>query len=124
MDRLRSEAAAVCLPPLIEAQSLQLLDSSQRDAFDAVGAARIDGAFGDEVVVVRACLADPETRGTLVGWFYAWAYLGFGAPFLIAWLTRWMTMPRVLLGGSALAALATVTTHRATPAETSPARPP
>jgi hypothetical protein len=54
-------------------------------------------------------LADPETRGTLVGWFYAWAYLGFGAPFLIAWLARWMRMPQVLLGGSALAALAAVT---------------
>ena len=58
-------------------------------------------------------LADPETRGTLVGWFYAWAYLGFGAPFLIAWLTRWMTMPQVLLGGSALAALAAGTVERA-----------
>ena len=32
-------------------------------------------------------LADAETRGTLVGWFYAWAYLGFAAPFVIAWLT-------------------------------------
>jgi Major Facilitator Superfamily len=50
-------------------------------------------------------LADSGTRGTLVGRFYAWAYLGFAAPFLVAWLTRFVTMPRVLLGGSAIAAL-------------------
>jgi MFS transporter len=57
-------------------------------------------------------LADATTRGTLVGWFYAWAYVGFGAPFLVAWLTRWIEMPRVLLGGSALAALSAVTVSR------------
>lgn len=57
-------------------------------------------------------LADATTRGTLVGWFYAWAYLGFGAPFLIAGLTHFVEMPRVLLGGSALAAVAAVTVGR------------
>lgn len=57
-------------------------------------------------------LADATTRGTLVGWFYAWAYLGFGAPFLVAWLARWIEMPRVLLGGSALAGLAALTVSR------------
>ncbi len=57
-------------------------------------------------------LADAGTRGTLVGWFYAWAYLGFGAPFLIAWLSRFIDMPRVLLGGSAIAAVAAVTVAR------------
>ena len=57
-------------------------------------------------------LADSGTRGTLVGWFYAWAYLGFGAPFLVAWLTRFIDMPRVLLGGSVLAAVAALTVSR------------
>src|SRR5262249_22460479 len=57
-------------------------------------------------------LADGGTRGTLVGWFYAWAYLGFAAPFVVAWLGRLVDMPRVLLGGSALAALAAVTVAR------------
>ena len=57
-------------------------------------------------------LADTGTRGTLVGWFYAWAYLGFGAPFAVAWLTRFIDMPRVLLGGSAIAAMAAVTVSR------------
>jgi len=57
-------------------------------------------------------LADATTRGTLVSWFYAWAYVGFGAPFLVAWLTRWIEMQRVLLGGSALAALSAVTVSR------------
>ncbi|HVP61536.1 MAG TPA: MFS transporter [Myxococcaceae bacterium] len=57
-------------------------------------------------------LADGGTRGTLVGWFYAWAYLGFGAPFLVAWLAQVIDMPRILLGGSAIAALATVTVAR------------
>jgi len=57
-------------------------------------------------------LADATTRGTLVGWFYAWAYLGFGAPFLVAWLTRFVEMPRVLLGGSAVAAVCAVTVGR------------
>jgi hypothetical protein len=50
-------------------------------------------------------LADSGTRGTLVGRFYAWAYLGMAAPFVVAWLTRFVSMPRVLLGGSAIAAL-------------------
>jgi len=57
-------------------------------------------------------LADATTRGTLVGWFYAWAYLGFGAPFVVAGLTRWAAMPGVLLGGSALAVLALWTVGR------------
>jgi hypothetical protein len=57
-------------------------------------------------------LADSGTRGTLVGWFYAWAYVGFAAPFVIAWLGRFVDMPRVLLGGSAIAALAAVTVTR------------
>lgn len=57
-------------------------------------------------------LADAGTRGTLVGWFYAWAYLGFAAPFVVAWLTRFIDMPRVLLGGSALAAVSAVTVAR------------
>jgi hypothetical protein len=57
-------------------------------------------------------LADAGTRGTLVGWFYAWAYLGFAAPFVVAWLSRLVDMPRVLLGGSALAALAGVVVAR------------
>ncbi|MGZ3478965.1 MAG: MFS transporter [Myxococcaceae bacterium] len=57
-------------------------------------------------------LADSATRGTLVGWFYAWAYVGFGAPFVIAWLTRWLAMPQVLLGGGAIAALSAVTVAR------------
>jgi len=74
-------------------------------------------------------LADSGTRGTLVGWFYAWAYLGFAAPFLVAWLTRFVSMPRVLLGGSAIAALAAVSVARelgrwSTPsAERAPAPP-
>src|SRR5215468_9667353 len=74
-------------------------------------------------------LADSGTRGTLVGWFYAWAYLGFAAPFLVAWLTRFVTMPRVLLGGSAIAVLAAVSVARefgrwSTPsAERAPAPP-
>ena len=50
-------------------------------------------------------LADTGTRGTLVGWFYAWAYVGFAAPFVVAGLSRFVDMPGVLLGGSALAAL-------------------
>ena len=57
-------------------------------------------------------LADAATRGTLVGWFYAWAYVGFGAPFVIAWLARWLPMPQVLLGGAAIAALSAVTVAR------------
>ena len=57
-------------------------------------------------------LADATTRGTLVGWFYAWAYVGFGAPFLIAWLTRFVPMSSVLLGGSALAALSAAVVAR------------
>ena len=57
-------------------------------------------------------LADAGTRGTLVGWFYAWAYLGFAAPFVVAWLSRLADMPRVLLGGSALAALSAVSVAR------------
>lgn len=57
-------------------------------------------------------LADTGTRGTLVGWFYAWAYLGFGAPFLVAWLSRFIDMPWVLLGGSVLAAVAALTVSR------------
>jgi hypothetical protein len=57
-------------------------------------------------------LADAGTRGTLVGWFYAWAYLGFAAPFVVAWLGRFVDMPQVLLGGSALAALSAVTVTR------------
>jgi len=57
-------------------------------------------------------LADGGTRGTLVGWFYAWAYLGFAAPFVVAWLGRFVDMPRVLLGGSALGALSAVTVAR------------
>jgi Major Facilitator Superfamily len=57
-------------------------------------------------------LADAGTRGTLVGWFYAWAYLGFAAPFIVASLSRLVDMPRVLLGGSALAALSAVTVAR------------
>jgi len=57
-------------------------------------------------------LADTGTRGTLVGWFYAWAYLGFGAPFVVAWLSRFIDMPRVLLGGSVLAAVAALTVSR------------
>jgi MFS family permease len=57
-------------------------------------------------------LADATTRGTLVGWFYACAYVGFAAPFVVAWLTRFIDMPRVLLGGSALAALSAVTVAR------------
>jgi len=47
-----------------------------------------------------------------VGWFYAWAYLGFAAPFVVARLTGFVDMPRVLLGGSALAALSGVTVAR------------
>jgi MFS family permease len=65
-------------------------------------------------------LADAGTRGTLVGWFYAWAYVGFAAPFVVAWLTRWLKMPQVLLGGSALAALAAVTVARALAQRTAP----
>jgi len=57
-------------------------------------------------------LADAGTRGTLVGWFYAWAYVGFAAPFVVAWLTRFIDMPRVLLAGSALAALSGVSVAR------------
>jgi hypothetical protein len=57
-------------------------------------------------------LADAGTRGTLVGWFYAWAYLGFAAPFVVAWLGRYVDMPRVLLGASAVAALSAVTVAR------------
>jgi len=57
-------------------------------------------------------LADGGTRGTLVGWFYAWAYLGFAAPFVVAWLGRLVDMPRVLLGASAIAALAGVSVTR------------
>ena len=57
-------------------------------------------------------LADAGTRGTLVGWFYAWAYLGFAAPFVVAWLSQLVDMPRVLLGGSALAALSAVCVAR------------
>jgi len=57
-------------------------------------------------------LADAGTRGTLVGWFYAWAYLGFAAPFVVAWLTRFIDMPRVLLGASAIAAISAVTVAR------------
>ena len=52
------------------------------------------------------------TRGTLVGWFYAWATSGFAAPFVVAWLSRLVDMPRVLLGGSALAALSAVSVAR------------
>jgi MFS family permease len=69
-------------------------------------------------------LADAGTRGTLVGWFYAWAYVGFAAPFLVAWLTRFIEMPTVLLGGSAIAAVSAVGVARelarwnATPADT------
>src|SRR5207302_922838 len=48
---------------VIGARSLRLFDGSHRDAFDAVGAARIEGAFGDEGVVVGARLPDPEARG-------------------------------------------------------------
>jgi hypothetical protein len=47
-----------------------------------------------------------------VGWFYAWAYVGFAAPFVVAWLTRFIDMPRVLLAGSALAALSGVSVAR------------
>ena len=57
-------------------------------------------------------LADAGTRGTLVGRFYAWAYLGFAAPFVVAWLTRFIDMPRVLLGGSGLAAVSAVMVAR------------
>jgi len=57
-------------------------------------------------------LADAGTRGTLVGWFYAWAYLGFAAPFVVAWLSRFIDMPTVLLGGSAIAAFSAVTVGR------------
>ena len=65
-------------------------------------------------------LADAGTRGTLVGWFYAWAYVGFGAPFAVAWLSRWLTMTQVLLGGSALAALAALTVAGALGRSTAP----
>jgi MFS family permease len=74
-------------------------------------------------------LADTGTRGTLVGWFYACAYVGFAAPFVVAWLTRYIDMPRVLLGGSAFAALSAVGVARelsrwsTPPARTLPARP-
>jgi MFS transporter len=57
-------------------------------------------------------LADAGTRGTLVGWFYAWAYLGFGAPFLVAWLTHFVEMPGVLLCGGGFAAAAALVVHR------------
>jgi MFS family permease len=74
-------------------------------------------------------LADTGTRGTLVGWFYACAYVGFAAPFVVAWLARFIDMPRVLLGGSALAALSAVGVARelsrwsASPTRTLPVRP-
>ena len=51
-------------------------------------------------------MASDSTRGTLVGWFYAWAYVGFGAPFLVSWLGRFAGDSTVLLGGSALALIA------------------
>jgi len=51
-------------------------------------------------------MASDTTRGTLVGWFYAWAYVGFGAPFLVSWLGRFAGDSTVLLGGSAIALLA------------------
>src|SRR5438128_5317926 len=42
---------------------LRLPHRSQRNALDAVGAARIEGPLGKEVVVVRAHLFDAKTRG-------------------------------------------------------------
>lgn len=57
-------------------------------------------------------LADAATRGTLVGWFYAWAYVGFGAPFVVAWLGRWLSMPAVLLGGGTIAAMSALVVAR------------
>jgi len=74
-------------------------------------------------------LANTGTRGTLVGWFYAWAYLGFAAPFVVAGLTRLVDMPRILLGGSALAALSAVSVARelarwSTPSDGRTAAPP
>src|SRR5881396_3154449 len=42
---------------------LRLFHGRQRDALDAVGTAGIEGAFGDEVVVVDAHLSDPKARG-------------------------------------------------------------
>src|SRR2546429_5440085 len=43
--------------------ALGLPERSQRDALDAVGAAGIEGALGNEVVVVGAYFSDSETRG-------------------------------------------------------------
>ena len=63
-------------------------------------------------LAAAARLADAGTRGTLVGWFYACAYVGFAAPFVVAGLTRFVDMPLVLLGGSALAALSAVSVSR------------
>ena len=68
-------------------------------------------------------LADSGTRGTLVGWFYAWAYLGFAAPFVVAGLTRFIDMPRVLLGGSAIAAVAALGVARELARWTAPPTP-
>ena len=64
-----------------------------------------------------------------MGWFYAWAYLGFAAPFVVAGLTRLVDMPRILLGGSALAALSAVSVARelarwSTPSDGRTAAPP
>jgi hypothetical protein len=65
-------------------------------------------------------LADDATRGTLVGWFYAWAYVGFAAPFVIAWLTRFVPMPWVLLGGAGLAAVSALVVRGALSSGQSP----
>jgi len=53
-------------------------------------------------------MAADATRGTLVSWLYAWAYLGMTAPFWVAWLGHWVGVPAVLASGSAIALLAWV----------------
>jgi hypothetical protein len=76
-------------------------------------------------------MASDATRGTLVGWFYAWAYVGFGAPFLVSWAGHSLGVPQALLAGSALAVLALLvrqagapSTVQGLPGPVVPARPP
>jgi MFS family permease len=76
-------------------------------------------------------MASDVTRGTLVGWFYAWAYVGFGAPFLVSWAGHHLGVPQALLVGSAVAVLSLLirqggapSTVRELPHPVVPSRPP
>jgi MFS family permease len=60
-------------------------------------------------------MASDTTRGTLVGWFYAWAYVGFGAPFLVSWAGHHIGVPQALAVGSAVAVLALLIRHGPVP---------